>query len=72
MEVGCEDEEAVLTITDDGTGFDPAKAAGRGLGLSMMQERLQTVSGTMTIDSDPKGTRICVRIPAKASDAQGN
>jgi len=72
VEVGYEDEEAVLTITDDGTGFDPAKAAGRGLGLSMMQERLQTVSGTMTIDSGPKGTRICVRVPAKASAAQDN
>ncbi len=72
VEVGYEDEEAVLAITDDGAGFDPAEAAGKGLGLSMMQERLQTVSGTMTIDSGPKGTRICVRVPAKASAAQDN
>ena len=54
-----------LRITDDGSGFDPASAAGKaGLGLVSMRERLRLVGGEITVDSRPSGgARIEVRTP---------
>ena len=34
-----------LTITDDGTGFDVARASGRGVGLASMRERVAAHNG---------------------------
>lgn len=58
-----------LQIVDDGVGFDPTLADGKGgLGLVSMRERLRPVSGEIVIDSRPSGgTRIEVRIPLCAS-----
>ena len=53
--------------SDDGIGFDPHSvqpARGHGLGLVGMRERVATVGGTLTVESQPgKGTRIEARIP---------
>jgi signal transduction histidine kinase len=54
---------ALLTIEDAGIGFDPAQARllPGHLGLTSMQERVQALGGTLTIDSQPgKGTRLQV------------
>lgn len=58
-----------LQIVDDGIGFDPTAADGKGgLGLVSMRERLHHVSGEIVIDSRPSGgTRIDVRIPRRAA-----
>jgi signal transduction histidine kinase len=49
----------VLEITDDGVGFDVAQAAGKGLGLISMGERLEALSGAFEVESSPGfGTRI--------------
>jgi len=60
------DRDAVeLSITDDGTGFDPqaARALG-GLGLLSMEERARLAGGALSIYSSPgQGTRIEVRLP---------
>jgi signal transduction histidine kinase len=53
----------VLTIVDDGVGFDPAKIGGGdskpGLGLLTMRERAEFAGGSMRIDSAPgRGTTI--------------
>ena len=60
-----------LRISDDGSGFDPDSAAGKGgLGLVSMRERLRLVGGEITIDSRPSGgARIDVRIPLVPSAA---
>ena len=55
-----------LVITDPGKGFDlaAAKAAGRGLGLVSMGERLKLVNGDLSIETQPRhGTRIHARAP---------
>lgn len=62
------DEELLITIADDGVGFDLEDATGEGggLGLLGMQERVDTVGGTLQIDSAPgTGTRITVHLPRK-------
>jgi len=63
--------DLILLITDDGAGFDARmlRAGGAGmstLGLRGMEERVQAVGGTITIDSAPAlGTEICARFPIK-------
>jgi signal transduction histidine kinase len=55
-----------LRITDDGSGFDvPASvSAGRGLGLTSMQERAGILGGTLSIASTPgSGTIVEVALP---------
>jgi signal transduction histidine kinase len=60
-------EALVLTITDDGVGFDVNAAWGRGLGLISMNERLEAVGGSMKIRSNPgSGTRLEVAVPVDA------
>ena len=55
----------VLTVDDDGVGFDPAAAAirARRLGLTSMEERARAMGGTLTIDSRPgEGTRVRLEV----------
>ncbi len=54
--------QAVLSIADDGCGFDPAAQAGRGHGLVNLGIRAREMGGSLQIDSTPgKGTRITLR-----------
>ncbi len=54
-----------LTITDNGKGFQPAKLdVQHGLGLRLMQERIEELHGTFFLHSEPcQGTRLHVCLP---------
>jgi len=54
----------VLTIADDGEGFDPARAPlGDHLGLTTMRERAASIGADLEVDSGPgRGTRIKVHV----------
>jgi signal transduction histidine kinase len=54
------DERFLLTIEDDGVGFDLLEAErSGGLGLLTMRERMQGIGGTLEVDSTPdKGTTV--------------
>jgi signal transduction histidine kinase len=55
----------VLTVSDDGVGFDPATPAlrARRLGLTSMEERARALGGTLSIDSRPgAGTRVRLEV----------
>ncbi|GAA5040434.1 GAF domain-containing sensor histidine kinase [Streptomyces siamensis] len=57
---------AVLRVTDDGSGFEPAaiRSAGRHLGLVSMRDRASGVGGNLTVESAPgKGTTIEMEVP---------
>ena len=57
----------LVTIEDDGVGFDPASASGpgRGLGLISIRERVAQVRGQLRLEAHPgKGTRVTVEVPA--------
>jgi PAS domain S-box-containing protein len=58
-------DEVHLTVSDSGAGFDSEAAReSRGLGLISMEERLQLISGTFSIESQPNcGTTIHARVP---------
>jgi ligand-binding sensor domain-containing protein/signal transduction histidine kinase len=51
----------LLSIMDDGRGFDPAHISRERLGLGIMQERAKAIGASLTIDSQPgHGTQVTV------------
>ncbi len=59
----CADGQLGFTVTDDGDGFDTAKAT-HGTGLQGMADRLAAVGGTLRVDSAPGyGTTISGTLP---------
>lgn len=71
----CGGERLILTVTDDGIGFnqhrrEAALRAGH-IGLASLHERIEALEGTVTIHSAPnQGTRIQCTLPV--SLAQGS
>ena len=66
LELTCDAQEVTLSIHDTGVGFDLEEIQARhpGLGLVNMRERVRSVRGRFTIQSEPgRGTRIIVQIP---------
>ena len=64
VEVSLSQEDGTLglVIRDDGCGFDLDRP--RGLGLTGLSDRLDTVAGSLTINSGAGvGTSLCVHIP---------
>ena len=58
------DHIAILTVIDDGIGFDPGQALSGSYGLANMQERTTEMGGQFKIVSLPKqGTKITVHVP---------
>jgi two-component system, NarL family, sensor kinase len=43
----------VLTITDDGVGFDPANVEAGHVGLRLLADLADSLGGTLTVDSSP-------------------
>ncbi len=67
IELRFSNAQAVLTISDNGTGFDPEvlgqPGSRPGLGLLTMRERVEFAGGKFSLESAPgKGTRIQVAI----------
>jgi len=55
-------DDVVLQVSDDGHGFVPASAAGRGMGLRSMRERIEALGGDLDVESAPgEGTRVTAR-----------
>jgi signal transduction histidine kinase len=62
-----------LVVADTGRGFDPVGArAAAGLGLVSMRERVRTLEGTLSIESQPGGgTRVTAMVPALRAGVRG-
>ncbi|MFC0533770.1 sensor histidine kinase [Phytohabitans kaempferiae] len=57
------EHEVALDVRDDGRGFDPAGVGG-GFGLTIMRQRVEGLSGTLQIESEPgAGTGISACVP---------
>lgn len=55
MDLSKSDEEARLTICDDGSGFSPDRATTEGMGLRIMEYRAGMIGGALSVES-AKGT----------------
>lgn len=59
-----ENVDVILTIIDDGRGFDTSPGTRGGYGLQSMRERVETLGGRLQVNSQPgKGTKVVVQIP---------
>ena len=57
----------LLTVSDDGIGFDPETASAEGgMGLRTMRHRADNLGGHCSVESTPEGTRIELRLPLGA------
>jgi signal transduction histidine kinase len=66
-------QDVVLTVADDGRGFDleAVQRHGRGLGLVSIEERARMVGGNVQIITGPGGTTIRVRCRAESRSVGG-
>ncbi len=64
MVLSYKPNEVILSIVDDGRGFDPARTSVHSLGLGIMGERAEKIGGTLEINSEiGGGTRVIARCP---------
>ncbi|MGP4097405.1 ATP-binding protein [Nonomuraea sp. KM90] len=65
IEVRLRERDGAITVSvsDDGTGFDPADVATRhGMGLKLMRERVTELGGRLDLHSDESGTTVTARL----------
>jgi len=69
--LGFSDEDGVrLSIGDDGIGFDVDAMqldARRGIGLRNMRERMESIGGSLDVQSGEGGTTIVAEVPARSA-----
>ena len=66
--LSCSGGSLEFTVTDDGTGFDPATTR-HGTGLQGMADRLATLGGALQVRSRPgHGTTLSGVLPVSAPD----
>lgn len=67
------DADAVITVEDDGIGFDMSQvstAAHRCFGLQVMRERAERVGAALAISSQPGcGTQVTIRFPRAGEES---
>jgi len=60
------DRVILLTVMDDGAGFDPSRLDRSGFGVSGMRQRIRALHGTFAITSTPdKGTTVKAEVPRR-------
>lgn len=65
VSVRTHDGTVEIEVADDGSGFEPSEGPGRG--LLGMRERVETLGGTIAIDSTPgEGTRMRSSLPLRS------
>lgn len=66
-----QNRDLVLTVSDDGRGFEQTAVAGQGgVGLSSMRERAAGLGGDLVIDSElGEGTAVIIRLPEAQMEA---
>ncbi|MBW3591085.1 MAG: HAMP domain-containing protein [Actinobacteria bacterium] len=63
LHLAMETDAVILTVADDGPGFDPAGSS-EGSGLQGITDRIRAVGGETVIESQPgAGTRIAFKVP---------
>ncbi len=62
VRTGASDGHAWVSVGDDGTGFVPERAEGRG--LVNMHRRATELGGQLVIDTSPAGTTVTLRLPS--------
>jgi signal transduction histidine kinase len=61
LEIAARPDELEVRLQDDGRGFSPREAEGRGLGLHGIRDRVALLGGSFAIESAP-GQGTCLRV----------
>jgi signal transduction histidine kinase len=62
----------IITVADDGHGFDTNAKAGRGILNMNMRMRKLSIGGTLAVDANPgKGTAVRVELHVPRADKTG-
>jgi signal transduction histidine kinase len=62
IRLACDQHSVVLTISDNGRGFENNGSTATGMGLGIMRERVRAIDGRLQIDSTPQaGTTVRVQ-----------
>jgi signal transduction histidine kinase len=68
VRIDANGEEVLLSVADNGTGFDPGMDTA-GMGLMTMQERAEAIGGQLTVNSAlDQGTTVEVTVDLSAAD----
>lgn len=62
MKMECDTDNLIITLTDQGVGFD-VEMARSGLGLHNMKSRSKLIGAKVTIDSNSNGSEVVLRYP---------
>lgn len=68
VDLGMRDGMMVLTVEDDGVGFDPQQlftspaSVSSGIGLRALRETAQVLGGKLEVESGPNGTKLVVSV----------
>jgi len=58
------EKKLILSLEDDGKGFDITKMSSNGIGLSNMKKRTEILGGTFILESkENQGTKVNIEIP---------
>jgi len=71
VHIRAEDHQAVLEVSDNGRGFNPAAVSNcGGMGLVSMDERARRLGGTLSVSSAPgQGTTVRAGVPTDKTTA---
>lgn len=68
VRVGATEGRVLVTVADEGCGFDPEDREAHGYGLFGIREQLRSVGGTMELESKPgEGTSVALSVSVGAS-----
>jgi signal transduction histidine kinase len=68
----AQDGRAIVSVSDDGCGFDPAGVPRWGMGLKSMRERVEELGGTFELIAEPeRGTCVRAELPTRSPDVLG-
>lgn len=68
VSVSCADDGYIITVTDDGVGFDvnkPIESKNKHIGISNVRKRLELCGGTLSITSTLSGTIARITLPVQ-------
>jgi signal transduction histidine kinase len=66
-----EEPDLIITLEDDGIGFDPDASLGFGhFGIQIMNQRVKEINGTIEVESTPgEGTKVILHCPLNVRHA---
>lgn len=63
IQLSLSNEQLLISVSDNGKGFNIADLRGSGNGLRNMKQRIDIIGGTFTVSSIPGNTTITITIP---------